>query len=190
MKRLLLATALLSVAGCKPAYYVAGDSLTDERYSWAQCINNAAQDQPEMGFPHMKLAATQKGQVAVGYDFPSHLRGDGETGFIMFLGANDAYWQVPPPLFESAYRSFVTESALAGFTLTCVLVPVVDGAGLTAARVEPYRQIQRNVCPEWVDVAVELKDSEDGIHMGPDGSCEFAAELLNELGKLHGAQKQ
>lgn len=184
MKYLLIAALLLT--GCKSEYVVYGDSITSPADGWPNVVNHWRMSYPDAGFPYMMNGAVE-GTRLIDFDFPDHIKQkrhwDGslsnERGMILAYGTNDAGSGVPLADFEEKLRDVVQMAADRHLEVTCILAYDVPQYADTG----PYRAIQKEICPKWVDITLDHRDTPDGLHLGPKGQNIMAREVLEQLGQ-------
>jgi lysophospholipase L1-like esterase len=98
-------------------------------------------------------------------------------GVILFLGANDAGRQLPVDQFASKLMRIVLQAEEQNLDVVCILVP-----DYTYIRTQPYRRMQMQICPSYIDIDISgdfMEGSLDGIHWTARGHI-MAAEQVEE----------
>ena len=183
MARLILIIGLLVVAGCKPGYFVYGDSLTSPYYSWANQVST-----------HYLQVNAVPGLRLREFELPAWIKPTPDLkGVLLFLGANDAGSGVPVAEFYAKLERVVAQANAQGLPVVCVAVPVwpnlnhFDGG--------PYRDAQAALCGTIItlDVSVDvMADTPDGLHWGAGGheliarQIEAALEAIDDRENDHG----
>lgn len=189
MKKFIAAIALATtpfLTGCYDSYMVYGDSIASPKNSWVNEINAYHRLNPEAGFPYMQNNSLP-GQMLMNFDLPDYLyTSNASQAVIIALGTNDAGRGVPVSEF-AAHLDQIIQKAKAWpnkpLTVVCLLAYDLTTTKWNHIDTEPYRQVQRDLCPAYIDVDLELEDSGDGLHMGPIGQAKFANQILLALSK-------
>jgi lysophospholipase L1-like esterase len=176
----LVLLTLFHITGCHAGYYVYGDSLTSQAFSWANVIQRY---QLSHGTPYLQIQAVPGLRVKE-FRLPSTIkRTDEITAVLLFLGANDVGSNVPVGEFHWSMTRIAQKTKDRNLDLVCVQIP--EYPHFNKSRLELYRDVQTEVCDSIIKVSVDLRDSPDGIHMGPEGHGFFAVHVLAELGELN-----
>lgn len=172
--RILIIALLLICAGCKTGYYVYGDSLTanvEPSDSWASQLNQIRAENPNIGVPYFQWSAVPA-MTLMEFDLPTWIKPFNEVqGLLLELGANDVLRGTSPDLYRDKMAQIVTQAHTQGFNEVVCIVIVDIPADLVG------------VCDKVIDIPLFLQDSPDGLHMGPQGSLDFAAHVLVALGE-------
>ena len=175
MKQALILSAVLTSA-CQPGYYVLGDSLSSQSFSWVRQVTT-----------HNMMSIAMPGLTVEAATFPSWLGPTSEIkGLIIFLGTNDVGSGVSTEAFRFRLSELVVKAQNQGLEVICVEIPGWNNFPDLDKASQPYRSIQYEVCPEVINIAITdevMADSPDGAHWGPKGHKLIAEQMeywLNE----------
>jgi lysophospholipase L1-like esterase len=166
---------LILLSGCKyDGLYVYGDSLTSPQYSWANQINK----HNDLGGPYLQIHAVP-GMTLTRFVMPSWISWTYDMqAVLIFLGANDIGADIPLELFAKSAQVAHEQAVASRLPLICVRIPDLPHIPEYQRKVESYRIAMEPHCDYVIDVPLDLRDTPDGLHMGPEGHKHFAAALL------------
>jgi lysophospholipase L1-like esterase len=163
--------------------YLYGDSLNSPRNSWANVINR------ELGSPHIQVQA-MPGMVVSRLTPLEWQEPTKEIDTVMvFMGTNDAGQDLD---FRPEMRDMVDYAEQVNLDLIWVQIPpnvekdFENYHNLPHTRdYSKHREYITNTVDTVITIPTFLSDTPDGLHMGPKGQREFAANMIVSLSKLY-----